>query len=367
MHFVHVQTPVGRRSFVATPSTVPRARLGAHSLSVSLPRRSWSPLKGERALRGNQLVKLPALDRTLVPCGAACGELASLAAAGVVVTGPGCPHVAAVPLESLVTPDDWEWASVSARTKAWLTSKPAVSALLCTTRPDLLAFAAKQIADQDYSPLELVVVAHGFTAAQASAVLSQVPTGQVSVRVLHAAGEIPFGQALTLGAYACDGDVVTKVDDDDYYSPSHVSELVAARNFSSAELVGKALQYVFLEDINTSVRLDPRSSVSEPETFSTWVCGGTLMLPRTLGADVKWFDPLPRAVDRNIQDKVLARSGKIYRTHGLGYLYVRRSTGHTYATEWSKYLKGAIEQRLGLWDSPGFGQVATSGNAQVAA
>ena len=91
------------------------------------------------------------------------------------------------------------------------------------------------------------------------------------------------------------------------------------------------------------------------------------MLSRHVGNEVNWFDPLPSAVDRNIQDKVLARSGRIYRTHGLGYLYVRRSTGHTYATEWSKYLKGAIEQRLGVWDSPGFRRTSHSDRTKVRA
>lgn len=211
------------------------------------------------------------------------------------------------------------------------------------------------LASQTHARLEVVLVAHGVP-------LSAIPrefertlnASGITMNAIEVAGDVPFGTALSAGAARAEGRYVTKVDDDDFYGPEHVTDLLVAAAHSGADLVGKALQYVYLEPLDTSVRLDGRGSVSTPETYTDWVCGGTLMLERSLGEHLRWFDPLPSAVDRNLQDKVLRARGRIYRTHGLGYVYARRRAGHTYHTQWTKYLSSATEQRPGVWEGRGF-------------
>ena len=39
----------------------------------------------------------------------------------------------------------------------------------------------------------------------------------------------------------------TKVDDDDRYGPEHIWDLVLARQFSGATVVGKGAEFVYLE------------------------------------------------------------------------------------------------------------------------
>jgi hypothetical protein len=52
---------------------------------------------------------------------------------------------------------------------------------------------------------------------------------------------------------------------------------------------------------------------------------------------------------------VTNNGGKIWRTFGAGYIYRRTFTFHTYVTNYSKYLNGANEQVVGIWDHPIFG------------
>lgn len=348
-----LHTPHGRPSFTAPARVCELTRAGA-SLRLGTSRTTIEPGRRVpgRLLRRLEAVQMP---RDLRPSDVPIAQ--ALASAGVIVVDPSgtlpFPCVTTAPQTSFAS----ESASVAARRQAWAPAVEGVpvSALLCSNRPDRLPVALEQLAAMTHRPLQVVVVTHGFHA-------DLVPEGTrtllrdsgVDLVVVEAPATAVFGEALSIGARHADGDVVTKVDDDDIYGPDHVTDLLVARKHSGAVLVGKALQYVYVEEIDTTIRQDGQSSVSTPETFSTWVCGGTLALDRVTGHTLGWFDAVPSAVDRNIQDKVLAAGGRIYRTHGLGYAYVRHTQGHTYGTSWAKYLRGALEQRPGMWPGPDF-------------
>ena len=44
------------------------------------------------------------------------------------------------------------------------------------------------------------------------------------------------------------------MDDDDYYSIEHLWDLVLALEYSGADLVGKAAEFVYLEEIDVTLR-----------------------------------------------------------------------------------------------------------------
>ena len=288
------------------------------------------------------------------------GTLRDLAANGVVLIGnpPASMNIPTVPTVPQ-TPFDTETASVTARRAVWgpATSTVPVTAVICSNRPDRLPEALAKMAAQTHTNLQVIVVLHGTgEAAPALQTLDRLPPNLV---VMSVPAGVLFGKALTAGALLAEGDFVTKVDDDDYYGPDHITDLLIARSHSGAQLVGKALQYVYLEAVNVTARQDGSAMVSDPETYGTWTCGGTLGLDRATGNELGWFDSIERAVDRNLQDKILRANGRIYRTHGLGYLYVRHGDGHTYGTSWPKYLRNTVEQRTGPWPSSEFGQTTT--------
>lgn len=315
--------------------------------------------------------------RMLLSFTAPVSQAAALALDVVSITGP-IPHAAVPALRALAatgvvlvthepvagvhtlrvvpaSPFDMEFASIAARRTQWaprVGSVP-VSALLSSNRLDRLPLVLSALASQTHAHLEVILVLHGIDASQQQ--LRELIPSSLPVTVVHADASLPFGAALTLGAQAASGHVVTKLDDDDFYGPDHIVDLLVAREHSAAQLVGKALQYVYLEPINVSSRTGSASRTTTSEQFGDWVAGGTLALDRELGDELDWFDPIPRHVDRNIQDKVLAASGRIYRTHGLGYLYVRHDDGHTWVTDFSRYLVGSTEQRRGPWPHAVFG------------
>ena len=69
-------------------------------------------------------------------------------------------------------------------------------------------------------------------------------SGRPTVVVHRIDHDVPFGRAMQETCDRADGLLITKVDDDDYYAPEHVWDLVLARMYSGAQLVGKALDWI---------------------------------------------------------------------------------------------------------------------------
>ncbi|GIF75556.1 glycosyltransferase [Asanoa siamensis] len=201
-------------------------------------------------------------------------------------------------------------------------SPPAVSAILATRRPELLGPVLAMLAGQTYPNLEIVVCLHG---VPAPADLATALAGRPH-RIVEVPGEVSFGTALGLATERASGALVTKVDDDDTYGPEHVWDLVLARHYSGATLVGKGSELVFLEDRGTVLRR--RSGT--PEAFGEMVSGGTMLLAKGDIEAVGGWRPVPRSVDLGLIQRLVRAGGTIYRTHPLGYVYHRRATGHTW-------------------------------------
>jgi hypothetical protein len=158
-------------------------------------------------------------------------------------------------------------------------------------------------------------------------------------------GDVPFGEALGRATARASGTLVTKFDDDDTYGPEHIWDLVLARHYSGATMVGKGTEFVYLEGANITVR---RRS-GQPEAEDTIVAGGTMLISRGELEELGGWRPVPRSVDRGLLDRVIRAGATIYRTHPLGYLYHRRAQGHTWAAEDEFFLRSARQQWDGLY------------------
>ena len=200
-------------------------------------------------------------------------------------------------------------------------SRPSVSIVMATRRPEMLEHALAQVtAQRGVEQLELVLAPHGFEPDLPPP--SDLP---MPVTVVPCATEMVFGDVLDVAARAAAGDLVLKMDDDDWYDPEFVADLLRARAYSGADLVGCPDElYHLVEQDCTIHRRHPG------ERYTHWVAGGTLLLSRGLLREVGGFAPVPRHVDRHLLDALAAAGATVYRTHGLGYVLRRNPSGHTY-------------------------------------
>ena len=221
---------------------------------------------------------------------------------------------------------------------------PEVSVLLPTRRPDMLASAVANVARQTYPRLELVLALHGdgFDPAR----LSELTAGLgLPVRVVPVGAEAPLGRVLDAAAAAAEGALLTKFDDDDLYGAEHVWDLVLAREYSGAELVAKGAEYVYLAA--SDLTLHRFGGKGERFSRRPTVAGGTMMMAAADLAAAGGWQPLPARVDEALIKDVDRTGGRIYRTHGAGYVLVRHGVGHTWPADDDYFLAQADLVRPG--------------------
>lgn len=236
---------------------------------------------------------------------------------------------------------------------------PAVSALLSTRRPEMLDFALRQVARQRGAEVELVLAAHGFEPDRDAVrrALDDRPH-----QVLTFKESTFFGDVLTAAAQAASSEVLLKIDDDDWYAPDAVHDLLMARRFSGADVVGMPSEFVYLHHDDVTVRRNHPS-----EIFARFVAGGTLLMDRGLLRSLGDFRRVRKFVDAQLLAGVEAAGGRIYRTHGLGYILRRTGQGHTWerddeefrrpdivASEW-KGFQPSLALEVDPLDRPGAG------------
>ncbi|CAB5029314.1 unannotated protein [freshwater metagenome] len=233
---------------------------------------------------------------------------------------------------SLVDPLEAQVLSVKARHDALRGSTPAaalgcwpsVSAVLLTNRETYLTHSMQQIAKLDYPNLQVVVGLHGLELTSARIAELKDLAGR-EIEFISISSNLSFGAAMQLVSQSADGELITKMDDDDYYGSNHLWDLVLARMYSGAQVVGKALDWIYLEGEDTTVFRPTYAA----EKYSFFVAGGTILISRADLDAVGGWRPVSKSIDRALLESVKQVGGLIYRTHGLGYIYVRHLAPHT--------------------------------------
>ena len=239
---------------------------------------------------------------------------------------------------------------------------PTISVLIATLRPADLTSILAQVYTQTLPGFELVLGLHGFDLrAEHKVAIAKLKKRSVSVVIVPCHSSMTLGQVLTQLAEISSGQCIAKMDDDDIYGPHHLRDLADAMIDTRAEVVGRAMNYVYLEPLNITVRRFSSSGTQAVELFSDWVCGGTILAQRPAAEAAGWFGEGTTAVDRFILGGVTQNGGKIWRTFGAGYIYRRSFTFHTYVTNYSKYLISSREQVVGVWEHEVFGTEQAGG------
>jgi hypothetical protein len=318
-----------------------RGNLGVHA---DLPQAT--PLLAARVIAGLAMAGIPlSTDRVAGRVAAHLGEEVTAAiTAEVDLADPQAREEHSVVLRraALTAYSSIAWRTrLGALAGVRVAAQPAVSVVMATRRPDLLEHAMGQIARQrGVERLELVLAPHGFEpdAAQVRELAG------VEVQVVPQPVDVIFGDVLDAAVSAASGDVVLKMDDDDWYAPDMVADLLLARGYSSAELVGMPDDVYYLEPSDETVRLGQPS-----EVYRQFVAGGTLMVDRGLLREVGGFRSVRRHVDAQLIAAIRAAGGATYRTHGLGYLLRRTDTGHTWEADLDDVRERAAQVTAGFW------------------
>jgi hypothetical protein len=205
---------------------------------------------------------------------------------------------------------------------------PTVSVVLSSMRAEHIEACLGYLAAQTYPAMEVVVGLHGYGVSEQTRERwhALLPC---RLRVLSFSTELTFGMVLGQLSRAADGELITKVDDDDHYGRNHVTDLVIALHTSGADLTAKGSRFVHFPELGETID----RAWAAREVFNVTPAGGTLLLSRGVLQQIGGWSHSSRHVDTDLLIRVKSSGGLVYRTHGLEYVYVRRTAGHTWATE----------------------------------
>ena len=232
------------------------------------------------------------------------------------------------------------WRQICQAAGIELPGRPMVSVVFATRRESWLEHGIAQVQRQTYEPRELIVCLHGddFPPGTSERIRNLY---EGPLKVLRVDGELTLGDALNAGVEAAEGELVTKMDDDDYYSTEHLWDLVLALEYSQADLVGKGAEFVYLQWIDLTMR----RFMGDGESGHPRLAGGSMMARKGPLKAIGGWPSRSRGEDTHLVRNFKDSGRKTYRTHGFGYILNRHGQDHT----WNTYVDYFLIQSQREW------------------
>ncbi|WP_326965488.1 CgeB family protein [Arthrobacter sp. CG_A4] len=220
--------------------------------------------------------------------------------------------------------------------------RPTVSLLVSTIRPWQLEHVFQTVGSQRDVDAELVLLTHGFKADAATISHLKEQYGVSAVTLLTAEAHVSLGECLNKCVSAAEGQVLTKMDDDDFYAADYLSDQLHALEYSAADVVGKQAHYMYLADRNATLL-----------RFSEWEhrYTRTVMGPTIMGsADVFRSSPFAAVgsgEDTRFLRDVGAGGGVVYASDRFNYCQQRASEGHTWNISGAELMASSVLKFFG--------------------
>lgn len=204
---------------------------------------------------------------------------------------------------------------------------PSVSIMAATNRPEQLDHLVSQVARQSGVERQLLLITHGFTSPTATAERAR-ELGVENVVVLEAPGTWSLGTCLNAAVDRADGQVLSKMDDDDLYGAFYLHDLLRAREFAGADVVGKHAHYMHVAGPDATLLRFPWME----HRFTDHVMGPTITADREVFTAHPFAD-VSRGEDSGFLRSVVAAGGSIYSADRFNFTQMRR--GETGGHAWS--------------------------------
>lgn len=219
---------------------------------------------------------------------------------------------------------------------------PKVSLIIPTFRPHRVEEVFKTVASQASVDTELVLLTHGFQLSRTEILDLRESYGIENLVLLTAGREVSLGECLNRCVEAASGEVVTKMDDDDYYAPHYVEDEIHALGYSNADVVGKQAHYMYLTERDATLLRFPEHE----HRFTNFVMGPTLLGRRDVFKSYP-FPQVSRGEDSGFLASIINSGGAVYSADRFNYFQRRTGRGHTWKIGTDALLSSANVQFFG--------------------
>jgi hypothetical protein len=222
--------------------------------------------------------------------------------------------------------------------------QPTAAAILVSMRPEQAVTTLNMIRSQTYRPLSAVIGLHGATPTPELSRLIDDTASEVPTSLLTFSGDLTLGECLNRTIATTGAEILVKIDDDDFYGPSHIEDGIHALEYSQAGIVGKGAQFTYVEEQDATVLRRQR----EEEAFiGGSPTGATMLIRRSIWEGIG-FPHRPRQVDVLLTRAARHNGATVYANSRWEFCYIRQAAGHTWTTDSATFLAGADPQWQGF-------------------
>ena len=196
-----------------------------------------------------------------------------------------------------------------------------VSVIVSTNRHHALDNVLEMVSRQEHTArgaTELILVLHGLDVNIRELEARAADFGLENRSIIQADRSLRLGACLNLGIDAAKGDLIAKMDDDNFYGRHYLTDLVAAFDYTEAGIVGKWAHYVWLRSTGAVVL---RFKHAE-HRYNHLVQGGSILMKRDVANALRFRD-LARGVDTDLLDRARLARILTYSADRFNYVSIR--------------------------------------------
>lgn len=131
---------------------------------------------------------------------------------------------------------------------------------------------------------------------------------------------------------------ISKFDDDDYYAPNYLTDILNAFKYTEADVVGKLTVYGYLEKNNSLIIRYPNYE----HQYVSFVAGSTLTIRKDIFNKLK-FPHVSKGEDTGFLSKCKQKGIKVYSTDRFNHVVIRRPniTSHSWQISEEHFMKNS--------------------------
>ena len=222
-------------------------------------------------------------------------------------------------------------------------STPSVDVIIATNRPAQIGFALDNVRRQIHPRVRLLFVAHGdsFDIPDLRNRLAEFPDS----RLIEMPATCTLGECLNAAIDAGEGDWFAKFDDDDWYGPHYLSDMLLARKVTDSAVLGKGAVYMHFQSDDTTVLRHPDKEFARIGL----VAGPTLLVDRSRLGAIR-FPALNVGEDTGFLAACSAAGLRPFSTDRFNFVQVRRANpaSHTWEVDEAKLRRDSVPVGSGL-------------------
>ena len=163
--------------------------------------------------------------------------------------------------------------------------------------------------------------------------------GLKDIRVFQLDENCTLGECLNFGIEQSKYNYISKMDDDDYYGPNYLLDLMNVFQYTDAQLTGKTTRFIYFEDNNTLGIFSPNH---ENVYVSHNIAGGTLTFQKAKFEKIKFRSIKTNGTDTHFLRDCNDAKIKMFSADKYNYVYMkhRNLDDHTWrisSNELKKY------------------------------